>query len=44
MAVFNAGLKRARSVHRVQDLEAQTRETGFSGSTGIALVNVYEVP
>ncbi|MDP2707182.1 MAG: glutamine--fructose-6-phosphate transaminase (isomerizing), partial [Burkholderiales bacterium] len=36
IAVFNAGLKRARSVHRVQDLEAQIRETGFAGTTGIS--------
>ena len=36
IAVFNAGLQRARSVHRVQDLDAQVRETGFAGSTGIS--------
>ena len=36
IAVFNAGLKRARSVHRVQDLDAQIRETGFAGTTGIS--------
>jgi len=36
IAVFNAGLKRARSVHRVQDLDAQVRETGFAGTTGIS--------
>ena len=36
IAVFNAGLKRARSVHRVEDLDAQIRETGFAGTTGIS--------
>ena len=36
IAVFNAGLQRARSVHRVQDLDAQIRETGFAGTTGIS--------
>ena len=36
IAVFNAGLKRARSVHRVQDLDAQIRETGLAGTTGIS--------
>ncbi len=36
VAVFNAGLKRARSVRRVQDLDAQIRETGLTGSTGIS--------
>jgi len=36
IAVFNAGLQRARSVRRVQDLDAQIRETGFTGTTGIS--------
>src|SRR3990170_5144315 len=36
VAVFNAGLKRARSVHRVQDLEAQIQETGLAGTIGIS--------
>ncbi len=36
IAVFNAGLQRARSVRRVQDLDAQIRETGFAGTTGIS--------
>ena len=36
IAVFNAGLKRARSVHRVEDLVTQVRETGFAGNTGIS--------
>jgi len=36
IAVFNDGLQRARSVHRVQDLDAQIRETGFAGATGIS--------
>ena len=30
VAVYNDGLKRARSVHRVQDLVAQVDETHFS--------------
>ncbi len=36
VAVFNDGLKRARSVRRVHDLDTQIRETGFAGTTGIA--------
>ena len=36
VAVFDAGLKRARSVHRVQDLEAQIQETGLAGTIGIS--------
>ena len=36
IAVFNAGLKRARSVRRVADLDAQIRETGLAGTTGIS--------
>jgi glucosamine--fructose-6-phosphate aminotransferase (isomerizing) len=36
VAVFNAGLKRARSVHRVQDLEVQIRDSRLSGQTGIS--------
>ena len=36
VAVFNDGLKRTRSVRRVHDLDAQIRETGFAGSTGIS--------
>ena len=36
IAVFNAGLKRARSVRRVEDLDAQIRETGLAGATGIS--------
>ena len=36
VAVFNAGLQRARSVRRVQDLDAQIRESGFAGTTGIS--------
>ena len=36
VAVFNDGLKRARSVRRVHDLDTQIRETGFAGTTGIS--------
>jgi glucosamine--fructose-6-phosphate aminotransferase (isomerizing) len=36
VAVNNGGLKRARSVRRVQDLVAQVEETHFSGTTGIS--------
>jgi glucosamine--fructose-6-phosphate aminotransferase (isomerizing) len=36
VAVFNDGLKRARSVRRVQDLDAQIHETGLAGTTGIS--------
>jgi glucosamine--fructose-6-phosphate aminotransferase (isomerizing) len=36
VAVYNNGLKRARSVHRVQDLIAQVEETHFTGTTGIS--------
>ena len=35
VAVFSGGLKRARTVSRVADLDAQVRETGLAGSTGI---------
>ncbi|MCX7138777.1 MAG: glutamine--fructose-6-phosphate transaminase (isomerizing) [Proteobacteria bacterium] len=36
VAVYNDGLKRARSVRRVEDLLAQIQETGLSGTTGIS--------
>ena len=36
VAVYNDGLKRARSVHRVQDLIAQVEETRLAGTTGIS--------
>ena len=36
VAVYNDGLKRARSVRRVKDLVAQIQETGLSGTTGIS--------
>jgi glucosamine--fructose-6-phosphate aminotransferase (isomerizing) len=36
VAVYSDGLKRARSVHRVQDLIAQVEETHLTGSTGIS--------
>jgi glucosamine--fructose-6-phosphate aminotransferase (isomerizing) len=36
VAVFNDGLKRARSVRRVQDLVAQIQDTGLAGATGIS--------
>ena len=36
VAVYNDGLKRARSVRRVEDLVAQIQETGLSGTTGIS--------
>jgi glucosamine--fructose-6-phosphate aminotransferase (isomerizing) len=36
VAVYNGGLKRARSVRRVQDLIAQTADTKLSGVTGIS--------
>ena len=36
VAVNANGLKRARSVARVAELETQVKETGFSGNTGIA--------
>jgi glucosamine--fructose-6-phosphate aminotransferase (isomerizing) len=36
VAVYNDGLKRARSVRRVQDLVAQVQKTGFAGTTGIS--------
>jgi len=36
VAVFDGGLKRARSVHRVQDLDAQVRKSGLAGATGIS--------
>jgi glucosamine--fructose-6-phosphate aminotransferase (isomerizing) len=36
VAVFNGGLKRARSVRRVQDLDAQIKESGLTGTTGIS--------
>ncbi|MEO7726532.1 MAG: glutamine--fructose-6-phosphate transaminase (isomerizing) [Burkholderiales bacterium] len=36
VAVYDHGLKRARSVRRVQDLIAQIDETGLAGSTGIS--------
>ncbi len=36
VAVFNDGLKRARSVRRVQDLDTQIRESRLTGSTGIS--------
>ena len=36
VAVFNGGLKRARSVRRVEDLVAQIAESGLAGTTGIS--------
>ncbi len=36
VAVNNGGLKRARSVRRVQDLVTQIKETGLEGMTGIS--------
>ena len=36
VAVHNRGLKRARSVSRVAELEREVRQTEFEGSTGIA--------
>jgi glucosamine--fructose-6-phosphate aminotransferase (isomerizing) len=36
VAVHQNGLKRARSVARVAELQSQVAESGFSGSTGIA--------
>jgi glutamine---fructose-6-phosphate transaminase (isomerizing) len=36
VAVNNGGLKRARSVRRVQDLVAQVEETHLTGTTGIS--------
>lgn len=36
VAVFNDGLKRARSVARVAELDAQIAQSGFTGSTGIS--------
>lgn len=36
VAVYNEGLKRARSVRRVEDLVAQIQETGLGGTTGIS--------
>ena len=37
VAVFSdGGLKRARSVQRVQDLDVQVRDSGLSGATGIS--------
>jgi len=36
VAVFNDGLKRARSVRRVEALAAQVSETGLAGTTGIS--------
>ncbi len=36
VAVFNGGLKRTRSVRRVQDLIAQVEESGLAGTTGIS--------
>ena len=36
VAVHSKGLKRARSVRRVEDLAAQVGETGLAGTTGIS--------
>ena len=36
VAVHNGGLKRARSVRRVEDLVAQIAESGLAGTTGIS--------
>jgi glutamine---fructose-6-phosphate transaminase (isomerizing) len=36
VAVFSGGLKRARSVRRVEDLDAQVREIGLGGTIGIS--------
>jgi len=36
VAVYNDGLKRARSVQRVKDLITQIKETGLEGMTGIS--------
>ena len=36
VAVLDKELKRARSVRRVEDLDAQIRKSGFAGSTGIS--------
>ena len=36
VAVYNGGLKRARSVRRVQDLVTQVEDSHFTGTTGIS--------
>jgi len=36
VAVLDKELKRARSVRRVEDLDAQIRKSGFAGTTGIS--------